>query len=66
MKKLTLTKLMVRRETIRTLASTELVHAVGGDPAALVDSGKEMCPNQVDSGKEMCPGQGVPKPLTAG
>jgi hypothetical protein len=45
MKKPNPTKLTVRRETIRALASAELTRAVGGDAAMLVDSGKEMCPS---------------------
>jgi len=40
-------KLLVRRETIRALASAELARAVGGDTAELADSGKVMCPNLV-------------------
>jgi Holliday junction resolvase len=45
MKKPNPTKLAVRRETIRALASAELARAAGGDPVMLLDSGKEMCPS---------------------
>jgi hypothetical protein len=40
-------KLAVRRETIRALATLELAHAVGGDPALVAETGKEMCTLQV-------------------
>jgi hypothetical protein len=45
-------KLKLRRETLRALASPDLVRAVGGDQIALADTGAEMCTDQV-----------VPKPL---
>lgn len=37
-------KLELRTETVRTLASMELVHVVGGDDAVLSDTGAKMCP----------------------
>jgi hypothetical protein len=41
------TKLVVRRETIRALASVDLARVAGGDAAPLVDSGDFHCPAQV-------------------
>jgi hypothetical protein len=43
-------KLKLRRETLRALASQDLVRAVGGDPAALADTGA------------VCTDQAAPKP----
>jgi hypothetical protein len=45
MKKPTATKLTVRRETLRALASIDLTRAAGGDAALLRESGRIMCPN---------------------
>jgi len=43
--KKTTPKLVLRRETLRALASTELTRAAGGGDAALPrESGKVMCP----------------------
>lgn len=50
-------KLVVRRETIRALASLELGCAVGGDPALVVPT--ETC-------KAMCTLQAIVKPPAGG
>lgn len=39
-------KLKLRRETLRALASQDLLRAVGGDQAALADTGAKMCTDQ--------------------
>jgi hypothetical protein len=51
------TKLVVRSETLRVIASIELTHAVGGDPR---ETGA-VCtaPAVVDSGTQQCPGPAV-------
>jgi hypothetical protein len=43
-------KLVLRRETLRTLAKLDLARAVGG-----VDSGAAPCPAVFDSGRVNCP-----------
>jgi hypothetical protein len=40
------TKLVVRRETLRSLAGLELVRVVGGD-AAMWDTDKEVCTSRI-------------------
>jgi hypothetical protein len=57
MKKVTI-KLVVRRETLRVLASVELAHAVGGDAR---ETGAATCPAPavVDSGAATCPAPAV-------
>jgi hypothetical protein len=47
--KKTLRKLVLRSETLRTLANMDLARAVGG-----VDSGAEQCPVAFDSGPRNC------------
>jgi hypothetical protein len=42
-------KLVLRSETLRTLANMDLMRAVGG-----VDSGAEQCPVAFDSGPKAC------------
>jgi len=51
MKKPTLTKLAVRRETLRALSSIELARAAGGDDR---DTGAAMCPLSVASSAATC------------
>ena len=46
-------KLVLRSETLRTLANMELAHAVGG----VVETGAKQCPvAAADSGDFRCPG----------
>jgi hypothetical protein len=55
--KKTLQKLLLRSETLRTLANTDLARAIGGsDPGDAVQSGAKQCPAQVvvDSGRIDC------------
>ena len=58
MKKPTVTKLTVCRETLRTLTSIELTRAAGGDDT---QSGAAMCPLSVASAAATCPVQAVIK-----
>jgi hypothetical protein len=58
MKKPTLTKLAVRRETLRALTSIELIRAAGGDDT---ESGAAVCPLWVASGAPTCPAQAIIK-----
>ena len=58
MKKNALTKLTVRRETLRALTNAELTRAGGGDNT---DSGAAMCPGPAVSGAATCPVQAVIK-----
>jgi hypothetical protein len=55
-------KLVVTRETLRSLAHLELAQAVGG----LFDTGDVDCPAKApllaDTGAEMCTDQAAPKP----
>lgn len=57
MKKPISTKLTVRRETIRSLATLELTRVVGGDTALM---------DQTDTCKEMCTLAVVVKPPAGG
>jgi len=43
-------KLVLRRETLRTLANMDLTRAVGG-----IGSGAEPCPALIDTGDKACP-----------
>jgi hypothetical protein len=55
--KKTLPKLLLRSETLRTLATMDLARAIGGSNAAdAVQSGAKQCPAQivVDSGRIDC------------
>ena len=58
MRKPTLTKLTVRRETLRALTSIELTRAAGGDDT---ESGAAVCPLAVVSSAPTCPVQAVIK-----
>jgi hypothetical protein len=44
MKKSKTPRLVVRRETLRALASVELTRVIGGDAVQLVESGAATCP----------------------
>lgn len=57
MKKLIRKKLRINGETIRSLATHELVQAVGGEETAYNDTGRTVCPAPaiVDSGVPGCP-----------
>ena len=44
MKKFIPKKLHVNKETIRSLATHELTHVVGGDEALYTDTGRTVCP----------------------
>jgi len=44
MKKKTIRKLVIRRETLRALGSGDLTRAVGGSEALLYESGAKACP----------------------
>jgi hypothetical protein len=58
MKKLIIRKkLRVTGETIRSLTTHELTHAVGGDETVTLDTGRTVCRtvNAVDSGAATCP-----------
>ena len=48
--KKTLRKLVLRSETLRTLANMDLARAVGG-----IDSGAEPCGALLDTGLKACP-----------
>jgi hypothetical protein len=48
MKKSKIPRLVVRRETLRALATVELTRAVGGDPVQLVETGAATCPGHAD------------------
>ena len=54
MKKLNPTKLTVRRETLRALASIELSFVAGGDVNTLW-TGAVLCPALAESGAAACP-----------
>ena len=58
MKKPNLSKLTVRRETLRALTAIELTRAAGGDNT---DSGAAMCPLSVASAAATCVAQVVIK-----
>jgi hypothetical protein len=58
MKKPNLSKLAVRRESLRALSSSELTRAAGGDDT---ESGRVLCPLSVASSVAMCPLQVVIK-----
>jgi len=51
-------KLVVRRETLRVLASVELAHVVGGDAR---ETGAATCPAPavIDLGAQQCPAPAV-------